>query len=218
MAKVIIFGLGQLSELAYYFLKNDSDHDIVAFTVDKGYQKINSFYNLPVVDFDEIEKKFNPHKFKLFIPISYSNLNTIRKNKYFEAKKKNYKFINYISSNCINNSISVGENSFILEGNNLQPFSKVGNNVIMWSGNHLGHHSSINDHCFISSHVVISGSVTINESCFIGVNASIGDNIMIGYSSIIGAGATITKSIPDNAIVRPQKNIISIQPDRRKII
>ena len=36
--RVVMFGLGQLSSLAWYCLTHDSPHEIVAFTVDGAYR------------------------------------------------------------------------------------------------------------------------------------------------------------------------------------
>ena len=38
MAKVIIFGLGDMAELAHYYLENDSEHEVIAFCVDNKLQ------------------------------------------------------------------------------------------------------------------------------------------------------------------------------------
>lgn len=43
MSKVVIFGVGQIAEVAYFYLKNDSEHEVAAFTVDGEYIK-DSFF------------------------------------------------------------------------------------------------------------------------------------------------------------------------------
>ena len=159
------------------------------------------FHDLPVVAFEEIETKFSPKQYNMFIPLSYRNVNKARAEKYYQAKSKGYKLISYICSKAITwPDIEIGDNCFIFENNVIQPYVKIGNNVILWSGNHIGHHSTINDHCFITSHVVISGNVTIGDRCFIGVNATIRDNIQIASQCVIGAGAIITKNTQEKGI------------------
>ena len=209
MSKVIIFGNGQLSQIAHYYLSYDSDYKVAAFTVDSEFIKNDNFENKPLVDFKKLKSLFSPDKFKLFLPISYSGINSLRYKKYIEAKEMGYSFITYINSKTSIYNSSIGENTFILENNTIQPFSTIGNNVILWSGNHIGHHSVISDHCFVSSQVVISGSVYIGENTFLGVNSTLRDNIKIGKSCIIGAGANVTSSLEDETIIKPQKNIIS---------
>lgn len=201
MEKVVIFGAGKIAEVAYFYLTNDSPYEIVAFTVDEKYITNKELFGLPVVTFEEIEKLYPPNKFKMFVAISYRDLNKLRATKYNESKSKGYKLISYISSRASNfGNVEIGDNCFILENQTIQPCSKIGNDVIIWSGNHIGHHSIIGDHCFITSHVVISGSTIIEPYCFIGVNATIGHEITIGRESIIGAGCLITKSTKEKSV------------------
>jgi len=201
MQKIIIFGLGQIAQVMYKYLKSSNDYDILGFTVNASYRNIEKLFDLPVVNFEEVDHFFPPSEFSMFIAMGYSNMNKNREEKYIEAKKMGYKFISYIHSSInIWDNVEIGENCFIFENNVIQPFAKIGNNVIIWSGNHIGHHSTIGDHCFISSHVVISGAVTIGNNSFIGVNSTIRDNISIGQNCIIGAGALILKNIKSYSV------------------
>ena len=200
MAKVVIFGTGQITELAYFYLENDSEHKVVAFTVDEEYMSKDKFRGLPIIEYSNLLENYPPAEYKLFIPISYRKVNKLRTEKYKDAKKKGYDFITYISSNATSYAASVGENCFILEDNVIQPFVKIGDNCIIWSGNHIGHHTLIEDNCFLASHVVISGSVEIGEYTFIGVNATIRDNVKIGKENVIGASATILNNTDDRAV------------------
>lgn len=208
MSDVVIFGTGQISELAHFYLTNDSEHRIVGFTKDEAYCDEDSYKNLPVVSFEALEQYFPPDRTKLFIPISFKGVNKVRMERFGEAKKRGYQFVSYISSKATYYDTPVGENCFIFENNTIQPFTKIGDNVVMWSGNHLGHHSTIGDHCFITSHVVISGAVTVGEQSFMGVNATVRDNISIGKACVIGAGATVTKSLEDGAVIKAPKSVV----------
>jgi sugar O-acyltransferase (sialic acid O-acetyltransferase NeuD family) len=213
--KVIIFGTGQFAELAHYYLTHDSNYEVCGFTIDKDYIKNPTFKDLPVIPFDEIEIHFPPANYNLFIPISFININKIRKEKYLIGKEKGYNFISYVSSKATVFNTEIGENCFILENNTIQPFSKIGNNIIMWSGNHFGHHSEIKDHCFMASHIVVSGAVTIDEETFIGVNSTFRDNVKVGKSCVIGAGSLVLKDLPDYSVMSPHQTEISKVPSTR---
>jgi sugar O-acyltransferase (sialic acid O-acetyltransferase NeuD family) len=191
---VVIFGAGDIAQLAHFYLSKDSPHRLVAFTVDGAYVKESSFCGLPVVPFEEIATRFPPGANEMFVAVSYSQVNQVRATKYHEAKAKGYRLISYISSRATHYGTPIGDNCFIFEDNTIQPFTRIGNNVTLWSGNHIGHHSTIGDHCFISSHVVISGGVTIEPYCFIGVNSTIRDHVTIGEKCVVGMGSMITKS------------------------
>ncbi|WP_166365377.1 acetyltransferase [Pseudomonas akapageensis] len=189
---LVIFGAGDIAQLAHYYFSTDSNYKVVAFTVDAAYLTSTSFCELPVVAFEELVEHYPPERYELFIALSYSKLNALRKEKYLAGKAKGYKLASFISSRAtILNESRIGENCFILEDNTVQPFVTIGNNVTLWSGNHIGHHSTLMDHCFIASHVVISGGVEVGQQCFIGVNATLRDHIKIGERCVIGAGALL---------------------------
>ena len=215
MKKVIIFGIGEQAEMAYYYFTNDSEYEVVGFTVNKSYIDNNIFFDLPVIEFEDIEKKYSPEQFKIFVAVGYSKVNKIRTEKYIEVKKKGYKLASYISSNATVLTDEIGDNCFILEDNTIQPFVTIGNNVTLWSGNHIGHHSNIRNNCFITSHVVISGGCEIGESTFIGVNATLRDHIKIVKSNVIGAGALILSDTEDNKVFMDTATEASRVPSNR---
>lgn len=201
MKSLIIFGTGDIAELANYYFSCDSQHAVAAFTVDDAFVDRSEFCGVPVVPFSEVSNRFPPKTNNAFVALSYSKLNQTRKTKYLEMKSKGYRLVSYISSKAtVLNNNKVGENCFILEDNTVQPFVTIGNNVTLWSGNHIGHHSTIADHNFIASHVVVSGGVKIGEACFIGVNATLRDHICIGENCIIGAGALLLTDAEPNGV------------------
>ena len=59
MAKVVVFGMGQWAELAHFYLTHDSPHEVVAFTVDRDFLAGHEYHGLPVVPYDEVERKFH---------------------------------------------------------------------------------------------------------------------------------------------------------------
>lgn len=190
--RLVIFGAGDIAELAHCYFSTDSGYEVVAFTVDDAYRKDETFCGLPVVAFERVAELYPSASHACFVALSYAKLNAVRKEKYLAAKALGYSLASYVSSRAtMLNDGQIGENCFILEDNTVQPFVRIGNDVTLWSGNHVGHHSTIKDHVFIASHVVISGGVEIGEQCFIGVNATMRDHIRIGERCVIGAGALL---------------------------
>ena len=196
MAKVVVFGTELTAELAHYYLTNDSEHEIVAFTVHGAYLKENIFKGQPVVPFEQLETLYPPAEYKFFSPLTEIQMNQFRANVYFEAKAKGYECINYISSYATVLTDDIGENNFILEDNTIQPFVKIGDNNVFWSGNHIGHHGIIGSHIFFTSHVVLSGRCIVGDYCFFGVNATIRDKLTIGEGTLLAMGANLTKHTP----------------------
>ncbi|MCK5610398.1 acetyltransferase [Candidatus Pacearchaeota archaeon] len=206
MNKVVIFGTGGFAEMVHFYLTRDNNYKVVAFTANKDHIKQTHLSGLPVISFEEIEREYPPSEYKMFIAVGYAQLNKVRARFYYEAKKRGYELISYISPKATYyDDIKTGDNCFIFENNTIQPFVSIGNDVILWSGNHIGHCASIGDHCFIASHAVISGYVKVGKYCFIGVNASIRDGIEIADECIIGAGALILKSTKEKEVYAGKK-------------
>ena len=206
MARLVIFGAGDIARLAHYYFTRDSEHQVAAFTVDQEYLKEESFLELPMVAFEGVAELYPPQDYKMFVALSYAKMNRLRAEKYYQAKDLGYDLVSYVSSRCsLLTDYPVGDNCFILEDNTIQPFVKIGNNVTLWSGNHIGHDSIIDDHCFLASHIVVSGHVHIHSYCFIGVNATLRNSITIARETLIGAGAVIMKDTVERGVYLPER-------------
>jgi sugar O-acyltransferase (sialic acid O-acetyltransferase NeuD family) len=193
MAKIIIFGVLDTAELAHYYLTHDSEHEVVAFTINRQYIENENFKGLPIVAFEDVETLFPPAEYSFFAPMTGRNMNRNREAIYNQAKAKGYTFISYISTKATLFDNVIGENCFILEDNTIQPFTTIGNNVVMWSGNHIGHHGQIQDHVFFTSHVVLSGHCLVESYSFFGVNSTIRDYTRIAQGTLVGMASAITK-------------------------
>jgi sugar O-acyltransferase (sialic acid O-acetyltransferase NeuD family) len=201
MSAVVLFGTGDFAQVAREYLRDDSPHDVVAFTVHEQYIEEPELRGLPVVPFERIEETHPPSSYAMFVAVGFSGVNRTRRDLYDECRRKGYELITYVSSQAMRSAeVDVGDNCFVFEANVLQPFVRIGSNVIVWSGNHIGHHASIGDHCFIASHAVISGNVTIGEETFVGVNATFRDGVSVAPRNVIGAGALIMKDTEEGAV------------------
>ncbi len=199
--KLILVGAGEFGEIAYEYFTYDSPYEVVAFSAEKKFVEMESLFGLPIVPFEELEKIYDPLKYKVFVSITFTQLNRIRTRLYKDVKRKGFSVISYISSSAFTwRNVEIGENCFIFENNVIQYHVNIGNNVIIWSGNHIGHRTKLKDNCFISSHVVISGYCEIGENCFLGVNCSLVPHMKVARDCIIGAGAVITKNTEEGKI------------------
>ncbi len=206
MARLVIFGAGDIARLAHFYFTTDSEHDVAAFAVDRAYRQSESFLDLPLCDAEDLTARYPPSEYAMFVALSYARMNRLRAEKYNAFRAAGYRLVTYVSSRCTYLSqVPPGDNCFILEDNTIQPFVTIGNNVTLWSGNHIGHDSVIDDHCFISSHVVVSGHVHVGERVFIGVNATLRNSIAIAAGTLIGAGSVIMKSTKPNTVYMPER-------------
>ena len=71
MSKVVLFGTGRGADVAYRFLKRDSDHEVCGFSTDLRYIKRETFHDLPVVAFEDVEQRFPPDQYKFLVLLGY---------------------------------------------------------------------------------------------------------------------------------------------------
>ncbi len=193
--KVVIFGTSDFASQVSFYLKQDSDFEVVAYTVNAEYNQSQLFLGLPVVDFEKVQDTYPPSEFAMFIAIGYHKLNATRTTKFTEAKEKGYKLISYICSrNSYWNDLKIGENCFIMEGNIFMQSVSIADNVIIAIGNKIGHDSVIEENCFLTSNIMMGGFCTIKRNTFIGLSTVIRDKVTIQENNILGAGAIILKN------------------------
>lgn len=192
--RLVVFGAKQIAEVCAFYFDHDSDYEVVAFTVDGEFLDAGTFAGRPVVPYEEIARSHPPDRHDLFVAVSYQKMNRVRAAKYESARAIGYRLAHYVSSKAFTwPTLSVGDNTFVMEANVVQPFATIGSDTILWSGNHIGHHSRIGSHCFLASHIVVSGGVEVGDHCFIGVNATLRDGIHVAERCLIGAGVTLLK-------------------------
>lgn len=191
--KVVIFGLEQLSSLAWYVLTHDSQYEVAGFTVDAAWCQRQTLHDCPIVPFENLEQHFPPKEFSLLIPLGWTRCNGLRAAKYAEGKGRGYSFATYVSTRAmVWPDLLIGENSMIYEGAIVQPFARVGDNCILRSGCHVSHHAVIKDHVFLAAHAVVAGTATVSERCFLGLNSTIRDGVTVAPGCFIAAGALVT--------------------------
>lgn len=191
---LVLVGAGESAQIACEYFEHDSDYDVVAFSVERDYLVQPVLAGRPVVALETLEAQYPPADVDVFVAIPSSQLNRLRTRLYQDVKRRGYRLATYVSSRAfVWRNAEVGENSFIFEGNVIQPFVRIGNNCILWSGNHIGHRTVVHDNVFIASHAVISGYCEIGEGSFIGVNSTFNDHVKVAPDNVIGSGALVTR-------------------------
>lgn len=214
--QIIIFGTGEIAELADFYFTHDSKFEVVGFTVDGHHLKEAQFRGRPVLPFEQIADEFPPDRHGLFVAVSYAKLNAVRTEKVATGRAKGYSLVSYLSSRAtVFPGFEPKENCFILEDNTIQPFATIGANVTLWSGNHIGHHSMIENDVFVASQAVVSGGVRIGQGSFVGVNVTIRDHVTVGRKCVLGAGALVLEDQPDFSVIAPRGTERSPVPSTR---
>ncbi len=191
--KLVIYGAGELAELAHFYFTHDSDYTPVAFCVDAEYKKGESFLNLPLVSFDEVEKRYPPGDYTFFCAVGYRRMR-LRSEPYGKVKAKGYRCANYVSSRAVLQPDTImGENNFIMQGVVVEPFVTMGHNNVIWSSSLIASSTVLGDHVYISGMVVLSSSVKVLNKVFVGVHATVLDCLTINEEAFISAGSLVTK-------------------------
>jgi sugar O-acyltransferase (sialic acid O-acetyltransferase NeuD family) len=200
--KLVIFGIGKIADVVYYYASSECDFEVAAFCADNEFIKVDTFNGLPVVSFEEVEQKFHPSEYDMFVAVGYQDLNRLREKKCKEAREKGYSLVSVISPHCnIPTNVTIGWNCFIMPPALIHPCTVLKNNVFVWSGAMVAHHTIIEDNCWLTSCCNISGNVKIGANTFLAVNATVGHSITIGKNCFLGANTLVTKNLDDDKVV-----------------
>lgn len=190
--KLIIYGNGQMARMFLHFAR--LEHEVVVFTVDRAVLTDPVIEGLPVIPFDEVETRFPPAEHCLIIAVGYLEMNGLRARKYREGLAKGYAFASYVHSSVVRHpTVTVGENTIVLDHVAIHPYTQIGNSVFIASNASIGHGCRIGDACWINSGVAIGGESMIGDASFLGINATIGDNIRIERQCFVGANTLVTR-------------------------
>lgn len=200
----------------YYGLKNHSDYEIVAFTVDRDSLDGDRFCDLPLIPFDIINKAFPPETHKMYIAVGYLRNNKIRRDRYLQAREMGYQLPNFIDRTALVHSATpIGDNCSIGPYTVISPTAKIGNNVIIASFCLIGEDVVIGDHCFLSGGVAIAGYATIGSCCYLGLRSVIRNKVSIGKDCVIGAGALMLENAEDGSVyMGEQATLLPISSDK----
>lgn len=215
MTDVIIFGTRENSEVLAYYIKKDSGKRFIGFAVDGEYLQEDRLFGHPVIAYEDLKSNQGRENLELMAPLSPEGMNRKRETVFNRLKQDGFKLGSYISSKANVYTDDIGENTFVLEGNVLQPFVKVGSNVLLWSGNHIGHHTTLANHVTITSHVVVSGRCNICSYSYLGVNSTIRDGLTVAEGTYLTMGANLNVNTEPWSVYRGEVALKTKIPSTR---
>lgn len=209
MAKLVIFGIGDFARLAHHYFTRDTNHEVVAFTVDPAYRQVGTYQGLRLISFDEIQRQCPPDEFLMFVAIGYTRMNQLRGERCTQARELGYTLVSYVSSRCsVLTDEPIGDNCFLLENATVQPFARIGDGVILWAASCVAHDSIVEDYCYLAPGAVVSGFTRVGAYSFIGANAAVGDHVDVAPRTLIGAGAAVTKATCESGVYVPSRAVL----------
>jgi sugar O-acyltransferase (sialic acid O-acetyltransferase NeuD family) len=200
--EIIIFGTGKIADVIQFYMREESNLPVRAFTVDRQYISAPEFNGLPVVAFEDVAALYPPDKYSVFVAVGYHDLNTLRAEKIKAVEAKGYEVISYIHpDSSVPRDLVHGKNCFIMNNVCIHPRVTLGDNVFVWSGAMIGHHSNVGNDCWFTSSCNISGNVTIGNNCFFAVNSTVGHSVQMGNGIFVGANVLIIKNVEDDKAI-----------------
>lgn len=199
---LVIFGIGKIAEVVFYYAKEECGFNVAAFCVDSQYKTVEIFQGLPVTAFESVEQDFPPVMYDMFVAVGYHDLNRLREARCKEALAKGYELVSIVSPMAnLPKNIRLGWNCFVMPPCFIHPYVVLQSNVFVFNGATVGHHSVIDDNCWLTSSCNIGGNVHIGANTFMALNSTIGHSVSIGKNCFIGANALITKNLEDDKVV-----------------
>jgi sugar O-acyltransferase (sialic acid O-acetyltransferase NeuD family) len=200
MKKLLIYGNGAMARLLYSYVRHS--REVCGFTVDDQcmFQQ-DSFCNLALVPFTQVETVFDPTECEMIIAIGFIDMNDLRARKYEEAKAKGYSFGSYVHASMLRHEgVSIEENCIILDHVSIHPGCTIRRGVFITSNVNLGHDCVIGANTWINAGVAMGGGCTVGERCFMGVNSSLGHGVKLGAQTFIAANTFVGHDTQDNEV------------------
>jgi sugar O-acyltransferase (sialic acid O-acetyltransferase NeuD family) len=151
-----------------------------------------------VVDGTKPLSMFDPNEYEVMIAIASS------KNRYEIVQRlpQETKYFSFIHPTALimDNSIEIGDGSFIGANTILTTNIKLGKHTILNRGVQIGHDCQIGNFFSAMPGVVVSGNVKINDFVYMGNNSSIREKLFVGGSVTIGMNGAVVKSIKEPGI------------------
>lgn len=208
MKNIVILGNNDFGRLLNYYISVDDSRQVVAFTVNKEYINENTFCELPVVPFEDVESIYPPREYEILIAIGNSKMNDVRKKMYYECKKKGYKVASYIHSSCSIHTKDIGEGNILLENCLLYPYSKLGNGNLLWDHVLISHDCIVGDFNTFSSYADLCGYVKIGNNGYFGKHCILNDYMEVADYTLVGAAAYAKGKTEEYDVVVPARSII----------
>lgn len=190
---LVIYGATSLARLAHYYASHDMGLRVVGFVVDAQYKTSDSIWGTPLYSWDEFITVNRPESVDLFVAIGYKSMKQ-RSLAYERVKQSGYRLVNIIAKSAfIADTVTMGDNNFIMPGAVVEPGVRLGSNNTIWSNATICHDTRIGCHNFFASNVTVGGEVIVGDRNFVGFSAVIIQNRKVPDDVLIGAQSLLLR-------------------------
>jgi UDP-perosamine 4-acetyltransferase len=158
---------------------------------------------IPYIGDDEVLlNKYEPDSVKLVNGVGSTSDLRNRSNLYKKFCAAGYEFINVIHPTAILASrIEAGKGIQVMAGVVVQPGVSIGENTIINTGANIDHDCCLGAHVHIAPGVTFSGEVKVGNGTHVGAGSTVIQGIKIGQNSLIAAGATVIDDVAEDVRV-----------------
>lgn len=100
----------------------------------------------------------------------------------------------------LDNTVEIGEGSFIGPYSILTTNIKIGKHCLLNRSNHIGHDCVIGDYFSAMPGAIVSGNVKIYDAVYLGTNSSIKEKLSIHSLAKIGMNSCVVKNINQSGV------------------
>lgn len=207
--KAFIFGISDLAELLFSYLREDSRYDVLGFVVDQEYLCRREFCDRPVYSFFEVENKYIEKKDEIgfFVCVGYKKMNLIRYDIINRIKAIGFDILTYIHPSALIYSSDIGKGNLIFPNVMIDKLVSVGNYNILYSGASIAHHTIVGDYNFFAVKCCVCGHIRIGNNCFIGANSTIKNGICIKDFTLVGGSCFVKNDTEPYCVYVPQNTV-----------
>ena len=141
---------------------------------------------------------FNPEIYEVMIAVGSSN-DRLKISKKLPKETKYFSFI-HNTVLILDDSIQIGDGTFIGAYSVLTTNIKVGKHSLLNRSNHIGHDCQIGDYLTLMPGAIVSGDCNISDNVYVGTNSSIREKISICDDVIIGLNSGVVSDIVESGV------------------
>ncbi len=197
-----IYGVNSVAKLAIDILRSTTSLGEVTLIDDDQKKSGEVFYQKKVgYSLNAWKTQFASNS-EAFIFLAIGEKHLARRHEVFHSIPI-ARFMNIIDPRSfIAEDASLGTGNLFARFSSIGHETKIGHNCIIWTAAIIEHNTEIGDSCYISPNVTISGNCRLGRCTLVGSGAVLLPGVTVGNHCIVGAGAVVTKSVPDNTVVK----------------
>lgn len=207
---LVIFGLGDFSDVISYIIESVLGLEISAYTLNAAYmssEHISVFRDRPVVPFEDVSNQFPPDAYDIVIGFIGKEMFHQRAAIFREAQAMGYGLPNIIHPTASLDAPEIGCGNIIMQQVSVEHHCSLGDGNIVWGHVVLPHHNRIGSFNNLSPSVSLSGYSEVGNHCFIGNNVAVKNRVKISDYAYIGAGAYISRDVGEQQVWVPARSL-----------